>query len=116
DTPVTPERFSQLLSMLERDEINANSAKEVLAQLFDSTETPEAVVEKGGLRQVSNTSEIEVIVDRIITENRSAVDDFHDGKTKAMGFLVGRAMQASQGKANPRLIKEMLSAKLGNNS
>ncbi len=116
DTPVTTERFSQLLSMLERDEINANSAKEVLAQLFDSTETPGAVIEKGGLRQVSNTSEIEVIVDQIITENRSAVDDFHNGKTKAMGFLVGRAMQASQGKANPRLIKEMLSAKLGNNT
>jgi len=116
DTPVTTERFSQLLSMLERDEINANSAKEVLAQLFDSTETPEAVVEKGGLRQVSNTSEIEVIVDRIITENRPAVDDIHNGKTKAMGFLVGQAMQASQGKANPRLIKEILMAKLGNNT
>lgn len=114
DTPVTPERFSLLLSMLERGEINANSAKEVLAQLFDSTDSPEAVVEKGGFKQVSDSSEIEGIVDRVITENGSAVDDFHGGKTKALGYLVGQAMQASQGKANARLIKEILMEKLGN--
>ena len=114
DTPVTPERFSQLLSLLEGDEINANSAKEVLAQLFDGTETPDTIVDKGGFRQVSDSLEIAGMVDRIISENRPAVDDFHNGKTQAMGFLVGRAMQASQGKANPRLIKEILTEKLEN--
>ena len=111
-TPVTPERFSQLLSLLEGDDINANSAKEVLAHLFDSTETPDTIVDKGGFRQVSDSSEIAGMVDRIMSENRPAVDDFRNGKTQAMGFLVGRAMQASQGKANPRLIKDILTEKL----
>lgn len=112
ETSVTPERFSNLLIMLEREEINANAAKEVLKQLPESSSTPEEIVEKSGYRQVAEAAALEAIVDRVLEENPSAVENFRKGASKAMGFLMGRAMQASGGKAHPRLLKEIMARKL----
>ncbi len=112
DTPVTPGRFGGLLAMLGRDEINTNSAKEVLTRLFDSDRSPDAIVEQYGFRQVSDTAELEAIVDQIVAAHPSAVADFRNGKEKAKGFLVGQAMRASKGKANPKVIQEILAARL----
>lgn len=113
DTPVTPGRLRELLTMLERDEINAKSAREVLLKLFDSDETPQVLVEKFGFRQVSDTSELEGLVEAVLQANAAAVEDFKSGTAKAMGFLIGQAMQASKGKANPKLIREILLERLG---
>lgn len=112
ETLLTAERFTRLLSMLEKDIINAHAAKEVMLQLLSSEETPEEIVEKGGFRQVSDTTELEAFIDRIIAEHPSAVEDFRKGNTKVMGFLMGLAMKASQGKANPKLLKEILTKRL----
>lgn len=112
DTLVTPERFGGLLTLLERDEVNAKSAKDVLLKLFESEKTPETIVEEFGFKQVSDTVELEVLVDQVLEANPSAVDDYKGGTAKAMGFLIGQAMQASDGKANPKLIREILMAKL----
>jgi aspartyl-tRNA(Asn)/glutamyl-tRNA(Gln) amidotransferase subunit B len=111
-TPVPPERLASLLAMLEKDEVNANSAKEVLARLFESDETPEAIVEQFGFKQVSGASELEELVDQVLAANPSAVSNFRGGQSKALGFLIGQAMQASQGKANPKRIREILMARL----
>lgn len=112
ETLLTAERFTRLLSMLEKDIINAHAAKEVMLQLLSSEETPEEIVEKGGFHQVSDTTELEAFIDRIIAEHPSAVEDFRKGNTKVMGFLMGLAMKASQGKANPKLLKEILTKRL----
>ncbi len=112
ETLLTAERFARLLSMLEKDIINAHAAKEVMLQLLSSEETPEEIVEKGGFHQVSDTTELEAFIDRIIAEHPSAVEDFRKGNTKVMGFLMGLAMKASQGKANPKLLKEILTKRL----
>jgi len=112
DTPVTSLRFSELLAMLERNEINANAAREVLDYLFDSDKSPADLVEHHGFRQVSDTTQLAGLVDTVLAENPSAVSDFHKGVAKAMGFLIGQAMQASKGKANPKLIREILTRKL----
>jgi aspartyl-tRNA(Asn)/glutamyl-tRNA(Gln) amidotransferase subunit B len=112
NTPVPPERLASLLAMLEKDEVNANSAKEVLARLFESDETPEAIVEQFGFKQVSGASELEELVDQVLAANPSAVSNFRGGQSKALGFLIGQAMQASQGKANPKRIREILMARL----
>ena len=112
ETLLTAERFTRLLSMLEKDIINAHAAKEVMLQLLSSEETPEEIVEKGGFHQVSDTTELEGFIDRIIAEHPSAVEDFRKGNTKVMGFLMGLAMKASQGKANPKLLKEILTKRL----
>lgn len=112
ETLLTAERFTRLLSMLEKDIINAHAAKEVMLQLLSSEETPEEIVEKRGFRQVSDTTELEAFIDRIIAEHPSAVEDFRKGNTKVLGFLMGLAMKASQGKANPKLLKEILTKRL----
>ena len=112
ETLLTADRFTRLLSMLEKDIINAQAAKEVMLQLLSSEETPEEIVEKGGYHQVSDTTELEAFIDRIIAEHPSAVEDFRKGNTKVMGFLMGLAMKASQGKANPKLLKEILTKRL----
>jgi aspartyl-tRNA(Asn)/glutamyl-tRNA(Gln) amidotransferase subunit B len=112
DTPVTPERFASLLSLLERSAINANAAREVLTHLFESDQAPESIVDRCGYRQVSDADQLEGIVDQVLAANPAAVNDYRNGVAKAMGFLVGQAMQASKGKANPKLIREILTAKL----
>jgi aspartyl-tRNA(Asn)/glutamyl-tRNA(Gln) amidotransferase subunit B len=112
DTPVTPERFAGLLSLLESDAIHANAARDVLARLFESDQPPEAIVERYGYRQVSDVGRLEGIVDEVLAANPAAVNDYRNGVAKAMGFLVGQAMQASKGKANPKRIREILAGKL----
>lgn len=112
ETLLTPVRFARLLSMLEKDIINAHAGKEVLLQLLSSKETPEEIVEKGRFRQVSDATELEAVIDRIIAEHPSDVEDFRKGNMKVMGFLMGLAMKASQGKANPKLLKEILTKRL----
>ncbi len=108
ETFLTAERFARLLSMLGQDWINAHAAKEVLIQLLSSKESPEEIVEKGRFRQVSDAAELEACIDRIIAEHPSDVEDFRKGNAKVMGFLMGLAMKACQGKANPKLMKEIL--------
>lgn len=112
NTPVSPDRLTELLAMLERDEINAKSAKDVMLKLFETDERPEVIVKKYGFKQVSDMNELEVLVDTILSANPDAVDDFKNGVAKAMGFLIGQAMQASQGKANPKIIRDILTTKL----
>src|SRR5690606_4511909 len=111
-TPVTPARFAMLLKMLSNDEINANAAREVLVHLFDSDESPDAIVHARGFKQVSDRGELDALIDRVLGEQPSAVNDFRAGQSKAMGFLIGQVMQASGGKANPKIIRELLAKKL----
>lgn len=109
---VTPARVAALLKMLSADEINANAAREVLAQLFDSDETPEAIVSAKGFKQVSDRGALDAMIDKVLGEQPGAVADFKSGQGKAMGFLIGQVMQASGGKANPKIIRELLAGKL----
>jgi aspartyl-tRNA(Asn)/glutamyl-tRNA(Gln) amidotransferase subunit B len=112
DTSVTPMRFAGLLTLLDGGAINANAAREILGRLFESDQTPEAIVERLGYRQVSDADQLEGIVDQVLAANPAAVNDYRNGVAKALGFLVGQAMQASKGKANPKLIREILTARL----
>ena len=111
---VIPLRFAGLLVMLEKNEINANAAKVVMGHLFENDQPPSEIVEKYGFRQVSDTGQIEMIADEILAANPAAVNDYRNGIEKAMGFLIGRAMQTSKGKGNPKLIKEILTKRLEN--
>ena len=98
--------------MLEKDMINAYAAKEDLLQLLSSKEIPEEIVDKGRFRQVSDTTELETLIDRILAEHPSDAEDFRKGNAKVMGFVMGLAMKASQSKANPKLLKEILAKRL----
>ncbi len=111
-SPVTPARFAALLNMLSQEEINANAAREVLVQLFDSDQTPQAIVSARGFRQVSDTAALDGLIDKVLAAQPAAVADLRSGQGKAMGFLIGQVMQASGAKANPKIIRELLTKKL----
>ncbi len=115
-SPVTPDRFASLLKMISNDEINASAARKVLVQLFVSEETPEAIVNTSGFRQVSDPNAFDLLADRILEAQPGAVNDARNGHGKAVGFLVGQVMQASGGKANPKIIRELLLRKIGSTS
>lgn len=115
-TPVTPARLAVLLKMLSQDAINAKAAREVLTHLFESDETPEAIVSAKGFKQVSDSGALDALINKVLGEQTAAVADFKNGQGKAVGFLIGQVMQASGGKANPKIIKELLTKKLNASS
>ncbi len=111
-TAATPNRFASLLKMLSKDEINAGAAREALLRLFDDDRPPEAIVDAFGWRQVSDRNELDSLIEKTVGANPSAVADYKSGQGKSMGFLIGQAMQLSGGKANPKIIRELLIKKL----
>ena len=82
--------------------------------MFESKEDPEIIIEKKGLRQVTDTSEIENIVDEVLNENQKMVEQYLSGKDKLLGYFVGQAMKKSKGKAKPNLLNNILIDKLRN--
>ena len=112
ETPLTPERFQALLVLQDRDEINVGAAREVLTAMLSRNESPEVIVDALGFRQVSDTRTLEEIADRILTDHPGDVQDFRTGNPKVMGFFMGLAMKAARGKANPKVMKEILTRKL----
>ena len=112
DTLLTPDRFAGLLALLDRERIHAGAAREVLALMLDEEGPPDAIVAAGGLEQVSDAAELEALVDKIVASRPDDVADYRKGNTKVLGFLMGLAMRTSQGKANPRRLREMLAERL----
>ncbi|HOU22378.1 MAG TPA: Asp-tRNA(Asn)/Glu-tRNA(Gln) amidotransferase GatCAB subunit B, partial [Kiritimatiellia bacterium] len=110
--PVAPRRLAGLLRMLARDEINANAAREVLIEMFSTGDAPEDIVAARGYQQVSDPNALEALIDQALAANPAAVADVRNGQGKAMGFLIGQVMQASGGKANPKIIRDQLNRKI----
>lgn len=112
ETPVTPVRLAELLCLIESGRITANSAKEAFSLLFDSDLPPEKIVEQHGLGQVTDSGELEAVVTKLIADNPEAVENYRKGNPKSIEFLVGQAMRLSKGKANPKIVREMITSKL----
>jgi len=113
DAKVTPSGLADMLGMIKDGTISSKIAKTVFEEMFDTGADPKDIVEQKGLQQMSDAGRIEAIVDQVIEENPSVADDIRNGNKKAVGFLVGQVMKATQGKANPRMVNEMLREKLG---
>ena len=109
-TRLTADRFAALLAMLDAQRINIQAAREVLLQLLENDDPPETLVARGGYAQLSDTDELETLVNRILEAHPADVQDFRNGNPKVLGFLMGQAMKASGGKANPKRLKEVLAS------
>jgi aspartyl-tRNA(Asn)/glutamyl-tRNA(Gln) amidotransferase subunit B len=112
DSPVSAAELAALIKTLDSGAINNNQAKEVLVEMFNSGTPAAAVISEKGFEQISDAGEIEKIVDEIIAANEDQVTAYRDGNEKLFGFFVGQVMRASQGKANPKLVNEILKQKL----
>jgi aspartyl-tRNA(Asn)/glutamyl-tRNA(Gln) amidotransferase subunit B len=107
-----PQVNAEILAMVARDEISTKIAKQVLEIHIDSGRAPEEIVETEGMKQVTDTGEIEAAVDRIVADNPAQVDKAQSNP-KLAGWFVGQVMKATGGKANPKAVNEIVQRKLG---
>jgi aspartyl-tRNA(Asn)/glutamyl-tRNA(Gln) amidotransferase subunit B len=113
DLPLTADDLASLVKMIDESKITGKIAKDVFAKSMAGDGKPAEIVEREGLAAVSDTGEIERIVDEVIAENADAVAKVKSGQTKAIQALVGQVMKKSRGKANPAVVNEILAKKLG---
>jgi aspartyl-tRNA(Asn)/glutamyl-tRNA(Gln) amidotransferase subunit B len=110
--PVTPKLLAELLALIDKGTISGKIAKTVFDGIWQTGKDPAAIVAEQGLVQVSDTGEIERIIDDIMAANAGQVEEYRGGKEKVFGFFVGQVMRASKGKANPAVVNELLLKKL----
>ncbi len=116
-SPVSAEQFSLLLQRIADGTISNKIAKEVFSAMWDAKSSSAAladeIIESKGLKQISDSGALEKIVDEVLAANTKSVEEFRAGKEKAFNALIGQAMKATKGKANPAQLTELLKAKLG---
>lgn len=112
DIRFSPENLAKLIALTDTKAIHSTVAKEVFEQLFDRDVDPEEYVEQKGLRTVNDEGVLRAAVEQVIVQNPRSVEDYRNGKTKAIGFLVGQTMKATQGKADPAEVNRLLTAYL----
>ncbi len=112
-SPVSAQALSQLVARIGDDTISGKIAKDVFKAMWAGEGSADSIIESRGLKQMTDTGAIEAIIDEIIANNAPQVEQFKSGNEKILGFFVGQAMKATQGKANPKLLNELLRQKLG---
>ena len=113
NSPISANNLSQLIARIGDDTISGKIAKDVFKAMWEGEGSADDIIESKGLKQVTDTGAIEAIIDEIIANNAPQVEQFKSGNEKILGFFVGQAMKASQGKANPKLLNQLLREKLG---
>jgi len=112
DSPVQAERLAGLVRRIADDTISGKIAKQVFEALWESADSADEIIDQQGLRQITDTGAIEAIIDQIIADNPGQLAQYRAGKDKLFGFFVGQAMKATQGKANPAQLNDLLKSKL----
>lgn len=112
ELPITPAHISGLVNAVSSNRINGRQAKDVFTEMLETGALSETIIATHGMEQVSDTSAIEKIVDDVLSENPSAIEDWKKGKTNVVGWLMGQVMKKSKGQANPASATEMVQNKL----
>ncbi|MCX8052804.1 MAG: Asp-tRNA(Asn)/Glu-tRNA(Gln) amidotransferase subunit GatB [Armatimonadetes bacterium] len=112
ETKLTPANIAALLDLLDSGTINRNTAKSVFEEMFTTGKTPSEIVKEKGLEQVTDTAEIEAVVNRVLAANSNEVRRYRSGEVKLKSWFVGQVMRETKGKANPALVNELLERNL----
>jgi aspartyl-tRNA(Asn)/glutamyl-tRNA(Gln) amidotransferase subunit B len=112
DSKISASKMRHLLEMIETDVISGKIAKQVFDIMFETAEDPDVIVEREGLKQVTDKAAIEQVIDKVLLNNPQKIAEYQSGKDKLFGFFVGQVMKESDGKANPSLVNELLQIKL----
>jgi len=113
NSPVSPENLCAILKMVENGTISNSAGKTVLDEMFENGGNPEDIVKKLSLAQVSDEGDLKNIVKEVLAANPKSIEDYRNGKTNAMSYLVGQCMKASKGKGNPQIINKLMIEMLG---
>ncbi len=108
DVALTPEGLAGLIKLIENGTISSKIAKKVFSELIENGGDPETIVKEKGLVQISDEGELLKIIAEVLDANEQSVEDFKNGKGRALGFLVGQVMKATKGQANPPLVNKLL--------
>lgn len=112
ESPILPEELGALVRLIDAGTISGKQGKEVLVEMFTTGKSAAAIIEERGLSQVSDTSEIDRLIDEVLAASPAQLKGYRAGKEALFGFFVGQVMKASKGKANPKVVNERLRAKL----
>jgi aspartyl-tRNA(Asn)/glutamyl-tRNA(Gln) amidotransferase subunit B len=112
DSPILPERLGTLITLIDDGKISGKQGKDVLVEMFKTGKRAEEIIEEQGLVQLSDTGEIDSLIDEVISANPGQLASYRSGKEALFGFFVGQVIKASKGKANPKIVNERLRAKL----
>jgi aspartyl-tRNA(Asn)/glutamyl-tRNA(Gln) amidotransferase subunit B len=113
DITLKPAYLSRLIALVESGSISNTAGKEVFKEMYESGATPDEIVEKNGLSQISSKDDLSELVRQVLKDNPKSVEDYRNGKAQAAGYLVGQVMKASRGKANPKIVQELVILELG---
>ena len=108
DLKFSPENLAKLIELADAGTINSSVAKEVFEKIFLEDIDPDKYVEEHGLKTVNDEGALRSTIEKVIADNPQSVEDYHNGKEKAIGFLVGQTMKAMKGKANPGMVNQIL--------
>ncbi len=111
-SPVAAEQLAEMIAMIDSKEISGKMGKEVFMEMWKTSKSPKEIVKSKGMAQITDTSEIEKIVDEVMAASAQSVADYRAGKVKLFGFFVGQVMKASKGQANPEMVNQILQVKL----
>jgi aspartyl-tRNA(Asn)/glutamyl-tRNA(Gln) amidotransferase subunit B len=112
ETALTPTNLATMIKLIEDETISSKIAKKVFKEIITKGSEPKAWVESKGLVQLSDSKVLQPIIDQVLDDNQKSVDDFKNGKDRAIGFLVGQIMKQTHGKANPKVVNKLLIASL----
>jgi aspartyl-tRNA(Asn)/glutamyl-tRNA(Gln) amidotransferase subunit B len=112
NSPITPKMLADMIGLVEKGTISGKIAKTVIEEMYNTRKDAQKIIEEKGLVQISDSSEIEKIVDKVIQENMKTVEQYRGGKTGSFGFFVGQVMKATSGRANPQTVNDLLRKKL----
>jgi aspartyl-tRNA(Asn)/glutamyl-tRNA(Gln) amidotransferase subunit B len=110
--PISPSDLSEMLNLIVDGTISGKIAKDVFEEMLKTKESPKKIIEKKSLKQVSDESAIEKVIDAVLIKNATQFAEYKNGKTQVFGFFVGQIMKEMKGKANPRVVNEVLKRKL----
>ncbi len=116
DMPISPQGLAQLLTLVDKGTINRNTAKRVLADMFDTGKDAQTIVREKGLAQVSDESALVAIVEKVIADHPNEVQRYRSGKKGLLGWFMGQVMKATRGQANPAIVRKLLTERLEGNT
>lgn len=112
DIPFPPGHFAEMINLIEKGKISGNIGKKVLLKMFDSGKSPAAIVKEEELEVVSDKEALLDLIKEVITSSSKTVDDYRNGKKKAIGFLIGQCMKKTKGRADPKIVNKILREEL----
>ena len=111
-SPISAKHFAELVESIKTGEISGRIAKDIFEIMLETGDNPKKIIDLNGMKQLSDPKELEKIINEILNKNKDKVDQYKSGKVKLFGFFVGQTMKLSDGKANPKLVNEILTKKL----